>query len=311
MASFCWLNCVFLSWKSEQFKGCTMSCAMRQSLPLKGYLEIARPLDQYGKNLRVFSFFAVRLDHLLLRKTKQMPFRDDSRTTWLAVHPITQTKPGSWALVYPLSPQFSMAHFGQEWWPGWYFAIGPGVIHFLLVVWNMFHFSTKTVWNFMNNPNISQQFQISYFQGGHGWPRYVYHPPVPRWIQLPILELDGKDRGKLLEALRGWGAVHRAPGWDKANVRPGILGAESWQIWGHLDVFFKANLDESSESSGRCWRLKLLGSLFDDVLMFVDVGWLFLSAVHCAPLGLLEHVARRVSAWARRSLFQLVLWPKL
>jgi len=46
-----------------------------------------------------------------------------------------------------------------------------------------------------------------------------------RWIQLPILELDGKDRGKLLEALRCWGAVHLAPGWDKANVRP------KWLNW--------------------------------------------------------------------------------
>lgn len=50
-------------------------------------------------------------------------------------------------------------------------------------------------------------------------------PPTPqqRWIQLPILELDGKDRGKVLESLRCWGAVHLAPGWDKANVRPNWL----------------------------------------------------------------------------------------
>ena len=102
---------------------------------------------------------------------------------------------------------------------------------------------------------IPDTWQIAQGHSGDPW-------VFDRWIQLPILELDGKDRGKVLESLRCWGAVHLAPGWDKANVRPiRWKPGQTWQIWVNLDFSWHVLV-----TLGKSWRFKLVwlvGSLFD------------------------------------------------
>lgn len=85
-----------------------------------------------------------------------------------------------------------------------------------------------------------------------------------RWIQLPILELDGKDRGKLLESLRCWGAVHLAPGWDKANVRP------NWLNWHTL--MMEATRQRKRFNARECMQNKQLRFTLSEDLSRTMIG---------------------------------------
>ena len=106
---------------------------------------------------------------------------------------------------------------------------------------------------------IPDTWQIAQGHSGDPW-------VFDRWIQLPILELDGKDRGKVLESLRCWGAVHLAAGWDKANVRPiRWKPGQTWQIWVNLDFSWHVLV-----TLGKSWRFKLVDWLVH-CLMFVVV----------------------------------------
>ena len=75
-----------------------------------------------------------------------------------------------------------------------------------------------------------------------------------RWLQLPILELDGKDRGKLLETLRRWGAVHLAPGWDKADIRRDSCDSTE-PSWNSCCQAQMARLAHSNDGGRRKWMV--------------------------------------------------------
>ncbi|CAJ1433160.1 unnamed protein product [Effrenium voratum] len=49
-------------------------------------------------------------------------------------------------------------------------------------------------------------------------PRRIPPPPRPRRLQIPRLDLQGQDRGHLLEVLTVSGAVYLTPGWEKVKA---------------------------------------------------------------------------------------------